>query len=118
MFAVAHSTVYSISPAIRYVATYQSGALRLGQRSGLKNASDSESDRYEELFVNPAMLTLAVQRGGLDCGGLRYITVRYGHFFQVVFALNDGHLSVCIEPDADVIDIAERILEALRHTSI
>ena len=60
------------------------------------------SDRYEELLVNPALLKLASQRGNIDCGGLDYLLVRYGNFFQFVLPESWGHVSVCIEADADV----------------
>ena len=112
---ISHSSIYMLSPAVRYVATYQRGELRLGQRAGLQHASAAESDRYEELFVNPALLTLATQRGAVDCGGLVYLVVRYAHFFQIVVRLSDGHLSVSVEPYADVQSIAEQILESLRR---
>ena len=45
------------------------------------DASGLESDRYEELLVNPTLLTLATQRGNIDCGGLKYLIVRYGNKF-------------------------------------
>jgi hypothetical protein len=45
--------VFDISPQVRYVATYAHGHLELNQREGLAGASASQSDRYEELFVNP-----------------------------------------------------------------
>ena len=50
----------------------------------MAGASSSGSDRYEELLANPAVLTLLSQRGEIDCGGLRYVLVRYGNFFQLV----------------------------------
>ena len=53
------------------------------ERSGLIDASSGESDRYEELLVNPTLLTLAAQRGDIDCGGLRYLVVAYRNFWQL-----------------------------------
>ena len=32
--------------------------------------------------MNPTLLTLARQRGGIDCGGLDDLVVAYGSFFQ------------------------------------
>lgn len=93
--------LFDLSPAIRYVATYRNGELATRQRSDVPNASAGESDRYEELLVNPTILTLTRQRGEIDCGGLRYVLVRYGSFFQLVLPLPDGHASLCFEGDCD-----------------
>jgi hypothetical protein len=102
--------IFQLSPQVRYVA------LRLGhevvsrQREGIADASDGVSDRFEELLVNPALVTLTQQRGAIDCGGLRYLLVRYGKFFQFVRPYDgDGHVSVALEAGSDVIGIAGRI---------
>jgi hypothetical protein len=78
---------------------YRAGKLEARQRGDVAGASSSESDRYEELFVNPALLTLARQRGNLDCGGLRFVVVGYGNFHQLVLELPEGHASVCFDSD-------------------
>lgn len=91
----------SISPGVRYVAVYRAGALESRERAGLSNASASESDRYEELIVNPALLTLVRQRGDIDCGGARWVLIRYGNFFQLVTPVDGGHVSVAFEPGED-----------------
>jgi hypothetical protein len=44
---------FQISKVVRYVALYLDGQLTLRERPGLANASASESDKYEELIVNP-----------------------------------------------------------------
>jgi hypothetical protein len=100
---------------IRYVAVYRDGELATRSRPGLGNASASESDRYEELLVNPALLTLTTQRGNIDCGGLRFLLVRYGHFFQYVAPLPGGHMSVSIEADADPLRVAGKIAAVVRR---
>ena len=89
--------IFAVSRDIRYVALYQNGRLQSHQRPGLENASASESDRYEELFVNPTLIKCATQRGQLDCGGLRGLVVAYGNFLQLVMPVPSGHLSVCFE---------------------
>lgn len=91
----------SISPGVRYVGVYRAGALQSRERAGLSNASASESDRYEELIVNPALLTLVRQRGDIDCGGARWVLIRYGNFFQLIFPVEGGHVSVAFEPGED-----------------
>lgn len=83
------------------------------QRAGLANASALESDRYEELLVNPTLLTLVGQRGRIDCGGLDFVVIRYGHFFQLVRPLPDGHLSLSIQPDGDPLAVAAALDRAL-----
>ena len=108
--------LFQVSPLVRYAAVRRSNALVLRQRDGVDNASDIESDRYEELLVNPALLTLTTQRGNIDCGGLRYVLVRYGHFFQFVRPFEDGHVSVAIEAGADVVGIAGQIDALLGRT--
>ena len=40
--------------------------------------------------MNPTLLTLARQRGGIDCGGLDYLVIAYGSFFQLVMAIDGG----------------------------
>jgi hypothetical protein len=101
--------IFAVDPAIRYVALYQQGNLTSRQRSALSGASASESDRYEELFVNPALLTLARQRGNLDCGGANFVLVGYGNFYQLVMAIPGGHVSVCFELSSNPLDYATAI---------
>ena len=93
--------VFALSPDIRYVARLHGGRLVSAMRPNLANASASESDKYEELLANPTLLTLASRRGELDCGGLEYLILRYGSFFELVYPAPGGHLSVGIEPHAD-----------------
>jgi hypothetical protein len=108
----------NFSGAIRYVAVYADGKLESAARTDTQDASTSESDRYEELLVNPGILTLARQRGNIDCGGTEYVLIRYGHFFQFVLPLSNGHVSVCIEPDAEPISLGAHIREVVaRHLS-
>jgi hypothetical protein len=102
--------IFALSPAVRYAALYRAGELASRQRGGdLAGASASESDRYEELFVNPTLLTLARQRGNLDCGGARFVLVGYGNFHQLVVDLPDGHASVCFELGSNPLEHADAI---------
>jgi hypothetical protein len=102
-----------VSPHVRYGATHLDGKLDLYQRPGLQNASAAESDKYEELIVNPTLLTLTRQRGEIDCGGLHYVVIRYGSFFELVLPLPDGHLSVGVEPHADPLPLIPRLRQAV-----
>jgi hypothetical protein len=104
-----------LSPDIRYVAVYRDEILRTKERAGLAGASAAESDRYEELLVNPTALTLIRQRGNIDCGGVRYIVIRYGNFYQCVFPVSGGHISVALEPNADLSRHIELLQVRLRE---
>ncbi len=101
--------LFDLAPDIRYVAVYRHGELSLRQSADLTSASAPESDRYEELLVNPTVLTLTHQRGDIDCGGLDYVVIRYGNFFQFVASIDGGHVSVAFEPDANPIERAAEI---------
>jgi hypothetical protein len=105
--------VFAVSPAIRYVAVGRGQDVRLRERPDLANASSGESDRYEELLVNPTLITLARQRGDIDCGGLDYLVVAYGAFFQLVLPTEDGHISVAIERTHSPTDLVEPIRAAI-----
>lgn len=108
------SSVFGLGPQVRYVAVANGQEVQMQQRRRLSEASASESDRFEELLVNPTLLVLAQQRGDIDCGGLRYVVVRYGHFFQVVVPRPEGgHVSVAVEPSADPTPIAEAVIGLL-----
>ena len=110
-------SIFRLSDSIRYVAVYKDGQLESKSKSNIIDASSSESDRYEELLVNPTILKLASQRGNIDCGGLEYVLVRYGNFFQFVLPQNWGHVSVCIELTADPIQIDAQVKSLMLNAS-
>ena len=105
--------IFAISDDVRYVAIYKDGKLETKSKGDTQGASSSESDRYEELLVNPTLLKAASQRGNIDCGGLDYLLVRYGNFFQFVLPVSWGHVSVCIEKSAVPIAIGLKIRSLL-----
>ena len=106
--------LFNLTPAVRYVAFYQDGDLFMHKRPGIGKPTASESDHYEELLVNPTLLKLATQRGNIDCGGLEYLIVRYGHFYQFVLPVSGGHVSVCVEKHADPIAVGDQITELFK----
>jgi hypothetical protein len=110
-----HDDVFAISPDIRYVAVAYGQQVRMRARPGLHDASSSDSDLYEELLVNPTLLTLATQRGNIDCGGLRYLIIGYGHFHQLVLPRPAGHVSIAFELGANPADHLEAILRVMAH---
>jgi len=101
--------IFTISDDVRYVAIYRDGRLETKSKDDAKGASSSESDQYEELLVNPILLKAASQRGNIDCGGLDYLLVRYGNFFQFILPMSWGHVSVCIEKHADPLSIGRKV---------
>lgn len=105
--------ILSLSDNIRYVAIYNNGLLTSSARASLHGASNTESDKYEELIVNPAILTLVKQRGDIDCGGCQYVLVRYGNFYQLIIPYGNGHVSVCIEQIAQPLDYVESIRKVI-----
>lgn len=107
--------IFAISDDVRYVAIYRDGQLESKPKDSTQGSSSSESDRYEELLVNPTLLKLAAQRGNIDCGGLDYLLVRYGNFFQFVLPASSRHVSVCIEKSADPIPIGLKVKALLEN---
>jgi hypothetical protein len=105
--------IFAVSPAIRYVAVGRAQDVELRERPGLSDASSGESDRYEELLVNPTLITLARQRGEIDCGGLDYLVVAYGHFFQLVIPTGGGHVSVAVERTQSPTELVDPIRAAI-----
>lgn len=101
--------VLAVSKKIRYVAVYLNGELESKERDDLIQASSSESDKYEELIVNPTLLKLVTQRGNIDCGGAQYVIIRYGNFYQFIYQVKGGHISVSIEPDAELLKLVDGI---------
>lgn len=90
--------LFNLSKGIRYVAIYRRGELTTSSRPDLAGASSFESDKYEEIIVNPTLLTLLRQRGEIDCGGIEYVIIRYGNFFQFVCPISGGHISIAFDP--------------------
>jgi hypothetical protein len=109
--------IFSVGAHVRYVAVRTNDELHLQERSGIAIASSAESDRYEELLVNPTLLTLTQQRGDIDCGGLRFVLVGYGEFSQLVLPAPTGHVSVALESDAVTIGGLQQIVEIVAEAS-
>jgi hypothetical protein len=107
--------IFSVSPDVRYVAVYSEGKLVTSSRPELINSSSSESDKYEELIVNPTLLTLVTQRGNIDCGGAEFVLIRYGNFYEYVKPIPKGHISVGMQLEADPLGIIHSIEEGLKR---
>jgi len=104
--------VFELDPGIRYLAVNQDGEIvEMAQR--LPTHNPVETDRMEELLVNPAILDLTKRRGDLDLDGVRYIIIQYGLQYQAIFNYRNGHVSVGIESDSDAVGVVSKILEHL-----
>jgi hypothetical protein len=74
----------------------------------------TETDRMEELIVNPIILEAARRRGNIDMKGMRYLIIRYGTMYQLIFPYKDGHLSIGVELNANPILLANKITKRLK----
>jgi hypothetical protein len=110
--------LFAISEHIRYIAVYDSDGLSMKQRGDLINVSSNESDKYEELLVNPVLIKLASQRGNIDCGGLKYLIIRYGNFFVLLIPCNNGHVNLGLEPDSNPLLFIETLNTLLRKYNL
>ena len=99
---------------IRYVAIYLDNELTYKQKEQPSNSSSPDTDKYEELLVNPTLLTVARQRGNIDCGGLRFLIVGYGNFYQLVKEIAAGHISICLDKKVDLTNLPDKIFEFLK----
>jgi hypothetical protein len=111
-------SILSLSKGIRYAAIYADGKLFSASNEGLPNESSSESDKYEELIVNPTLLKLVTQRGNIDCGGADYVIIRYGNFFEFVKPISKGHLSVGIHFDQNPFKLIPLIEEIVSQQKL
>jgi predicted AAA+ superfamily ATPase len=108
--------LFPLDPAIRYVAVNQADTIvEMEQRAEWPSYNPPVTDRLEELVVNPVILELARRRGELDLNGIRYVIVRYGLQYQVLFPYKAGHVSVGVELSADPVAVATKVAERLAH---
>lgn len=104
--------VFAVDPGIRYLAVNQGGEIvEMEQR--LPSFNPPDTDRMEELLVNPAVLDLTKRRGDLDLEGVEYVLIRYGLQYQAIFHFMDGHVSIGIESDARPVDIVTAVRDHL-----
>lgn len=104
------ASLFPLASEIRYVAINQAGAIvEMEQRAEWPSHNPQETDRMEELLVNPLVLEAAKRRGDLDLGGVRYVIIRYGKQYQAIFPFGEGHVSVGVESAADVDAIARSV---------
>jgi hypothetical protein len=106
--------LFDLDSNIRYVAVNQKGRIvEMEQNPKRLSLNPTETDRMEELVVNPVILELTKRRGDLDMGGMRYVLVRYGTMYQLIFPFKEGHLSIGIELNASPTEVAQSVAKCL-----
>jgi hypothetical protein len=102
--------LFRIEPKIRYVAVNQLGLIvEMAQSPAHPTYNSAETDRLEELIVNPIVLEITRRRGEIDIGASRFVIIRYGTLYQIVLPYGDGHVSLSVELSDEPVQIAERI---------
>lgn len=108
------SQVFGLDPGIRYVAVNQDGKIvEMEQNPKWPSYNPSDTDRMEELLVNPVVIELTRRRGNLDLDGIRYVVICYGLQYQLLFPYMAGHLSVGVDLKADITSVAAKVAQHL-----
>jgi hypothetical protein len=69
--------LFELDPNIRHVAVNRGDRIvEMGQNPKWPSYNAVDTDRMEELIVNPAILELARRRGDIDLHGIRYVVIR------------------------------------------
>ena len=106
--------LFDVDPNIRYVAINQKERIvEMEQNPKRPSLNPTETDRMEELVVNPIILELAKRRGNIDMRGMRYVIIRYGTMHQLIFPYKQGHLSIGVELTANPTSIAHKVAKRL-----
>lgn len=106
--------LFDLDPNIRYVAVNQKGQIvEMEQNPKWPSYNPVDTDRMEEIIVNPVVLELVSRRGNLDLDGVHYVIIRYGLQYQLVFPFREGHLSIGVELRADITAVALKVAKLL-----
>lgn len=101
--------VFAADPYVRYVAVNQGGRItEMEQRKEWSSLNPTESDRMEELIVNPIVIEAVTRRGNLDLNGVRSVIIRYGLLDEIVLPFRAGHVSIGVQQGGDLVRIAEK----------
>ncbi len=106
--------LFDLDANIRYVAVNQNERIiEMEQNPKRPSLNPTETDRMEELIVNPIILELVRRRGNLDMQGIRHVIIRYGTMYELIFPYKDGHLSIGLELKADPTEVADKVANRL-----
>jgi len=106
--------LFAADPNVRYVAVNEAGRItEMEQRKEWSSLNATESDRMEELVVNPIVLEAVTRRGNLDLNGVRAVIIRYGLLDEIVLPYPSGHVSIGVQQGGDLIRIAEKAAAVL-----
>ena len=106
--------IFRAEPKVRYVAVNQMGLIvEMMQSPAHPTLNSAETDRLEELIVNPIVLEITRRRGEIDIGASRYVVIRYGSIYQILIPYADGHVSASVELSDDPVRIAEKLVAFL-----
>lgn len=100
---------------VGYVALGSGQEVLMRSAPGITGETTAETNFYEELLVNPTLLKLASQRAELDCGGLNFIAIGYGHFIQLIMRMKDGHVSLGVSRKTAVGEFAAKVRDVLER---
>jgi hypothetical protein len=106
--------LFAADPQIRYVAVNRRGRIvEMEQSAEWSSVNPTETDRMEELIVNPVVLEAVTRRGNLDLNGVRSVVIRYGLLDEVVLPYPDGHVSIGVQQGGDPLRVAEKAAAVL-----
>lgn len=114
MYEKISQRLFEADPNIRYVAVNQKGRIvEMEQNPKWPSYNPADTDRMEELIVNPTILDLAKRWGDIDLEGIRYVAFRYGLQYQLVFPFKEGPVSIGVELKADIAKVADDVTKGL-----
>ena len=106
--------LFDLDSSVRYVAVNQRERIvEMEQNPTRLSLNPTETDRMEELIVNPIIVEAARRRGNIDMKGVRYVIIRYGTMHELIFPYKDGHLSIGVELDANPTQVAHKVAKCL-----
>jgi len=107
--------LFELEPKIRYVAVNQNDKIiEMKQSPQHPTYNPHETDRIEELIVNPTVLEITRRRGNIDMDGIRYVIIRYGTQYQLLMPYKNGHISIGVDSENDPIEIASKVADHLK----
>lgn len=87
--------LFKLESKIRYVAVNQNGVIMETEQSPQHSTyNPHETDRMEELIVNPIVLEITSRRGNIDMNGIRSVVIKYGTQNQLLLPYKEGHISI------------------------